>query len=98
VLKEELNIDASTVMEALKYEKIGTGIHYHPLHLHPYFAEKYKLDAASFPNASKSKNRLFSLPLNTDLDECDLEAICETLSRILLYFASSQINKTTKKG
>jgi dTDP-4-amino-4,6-dideoxygalactose transaminase len=86
VLNEELNIEADTVMDALKYENIGTGVHYHPLHLHPYYAEKYKLDAACFPNANLTKERLFSLPLNTDLEESDLKTICDALSRILLYF------------
>ncbi|MFQ3250234.1 MAG: dTDP-4-amino-4,6-dideoxygalactose transaminase [Glaciecola sp.] len=92
VLNKELNIDASTVIEALKYENIGTGIHYHPLHVHPYFAEKFNLDESSFPNASKLKNRLFSLPLNTDLVESDLSVICEALSRILLYFTNTNTN------
>ena len=48
--------------ELLRY-KIGTGVHYRAVHLHPYYREKYGLAPNDFPIANAISDCTLSLPL-----------------------------------
>jgi dTDP-4-amino-4,6-dideoxygalactose transaminase len=74
-------------MDALHKENIGTGVHYIALHLHPYYAQKYKLKRGMFPHAEYISDRTVSLPLSAKLSDADAEDVVEAVSRILNYYA-----------
>lgn len=84
---EDLRINRDQFMEALHKENIGTGVHYIALHLHPYYAERYKLKRGMFPNAEYISDRTVSIPLSAKLNDTDVEDIVEAVSRILNYYA-----------
>ncbi|MDT0593767.1 aminotransferase class I/II-fold pyridoxal phosphate-dependent enzyme [Glaciecola petra] len=98
VLQDKVTIDAVAFMKALKYEMIGTGVHYQPLHSHPYFAAKYKVDKRNYPHANAMESRLFSLPMNTDLTDLDIKKICDVVIQTLAYFSPIEVPQKTKIG
>ena len=73
------------VLDALIGHRIGTGVHYRPVHLHPWYRERFGHGPGDFPNAEEIGERTLSLPLSpavTDADVADvLEAMTEVLSR-----------------
>src|SRR3990167_4283845 len=47
---EALKITRDEFIEELKKEKIGTGIHFTAIHLHPFYANKFGFKRGDFPN------------------------------------------------
>jgi dTDP-4-amino-4,6-dideoxygalactose transaminase len=47
----------------LREAGIHTGIHYHGMHLQPYYAQRYGLRPEDFPHATRASERMLSMPL-----------------------------------
>lgn len=63
----QLNLDKITItrerfIEILAEQGIGTSVHYIPLHFHPYWQERYSLNANEFPKSTAVFHRIVSLP------------------------------------
>jgi len=81
-----LNLDRCPVsrnrfIEEMKARNIGTSVHFIPVHLHPYYRDKYGYSPASFPVAYHEYRRLVSLPLSPRMTERDaddvIDAVCD---------------------
>ena len=59
-------------IEALYARGIGCSVHYVPLHLHPYWRDRYDLRPASFPHSQRAYERMVSLPIYTRMSEADV--------------------------
>lgn len=64
--------------------KIGTGVHYIGIHLHPYYKKNFGFKREQFPNASWISDRTVSIPLSAKLSDDDVENIIETVRKIIL--------------
>lgn len=80
---ERLKIDRAAVIEALKQAGIITSVHWLPLHLHPYYREKYGYEPGDLPVAASVYPELITLPLFPDLTEEDVSFVCNTLKSLL---------------
>ncbi len=69
------------VMEALRADGIGSQVHYIPLHLQPYYRERY--GAQVLPGAMAYFERCLSLPLFPAMADEDVERVVDTLARAL---------------
>lgn len=82
---QALTIDRSRFIEELDRLNIGTSVHFIPIHLHPYYRDKYGYKPEDFPVAYHNYRRLFSLPLYPSLTAEDVEdvtgAVLEVASR-----------------
>ena len=65
--------------EELKKRRIGTGVHYIALHLHPFYQRQYGYRAGQFPNAEYLSDRTFSVPLSPRVTEADARDVVRTL-------------------
>ena len=63
---------------------IGCSVHYIPLHLQPYWRDRYQLDAAQFPHSQRAYEQMLSLPIYTRMTDEDLERVVAALRRILV--------------
>ena len=86
---EELRVGRRQVIAALEAENIGVGIHYVPVHQHPYYRQHFGFLDADFPNAAFVGERTFSLPLSPAMSEQDVSDVVEALTRICAYYAAS---------
>jgi len=62
-------------IERLFSAGIGCSVHYIPLHRHPYWRERYTLDAAQFPASERAYERMASLPLYTRMGDGDVQRV-----------------------
>lgn len=62
--------------------KIGTSVHFIPLHLQPYWKETYKLKDSDFPHALKTYERAVSLPLYTKMTDADQDRVIEAVKSL----------------
>jgi len=62
---------------------IGVSVHYIPLHLHPYWRERYGLQAAQFPHSQHAYERMLSLPIYTRMGDADVERVVDAVRQAL---------------
>src|SRR5207249_3237825 len=66
---EALRIGRDRFIEELTARNIGTSVHFIPVHLHPYYRDKYGYAPDAFPIAHDNYRRLLSLPLHPGLSD-----------------------------
>ena len=64
-----LRIGRDRFIAELTRRNIGTSVHFIPVHMHPYYREKYQFAASDFPVACASYQGMLSLPLHPGLDD-----------------------------
>jgi dTDP-4-amino-4,6-dideoxygalactose transaminase len=50
-------------------------VHYIPLHLHPYWRERYGLQPAQFPHSQRAYERMLSIPLFSRMSDGEVERV-----------------------
>ncbi len=74
-----LRIDRSEFIDEMTERNIGTSVHFIPIHLHPYYRDRYGFAADDFPNAWREYHRLVSLPLNPRMSDNDVADVVEAV-------------------
>ncbi len=80
---DRLAIDRNRFIEELKARNIGTSVHFIPVHVHPYYRDKYGFAAEAFPVAWREFHRLISLPLHPRLTDQDVEDVIEAVGDVV---------------
>jgi len=62
-------------IERLFEQGVGASVHYIPLHLQPYWRDRYALEPAMFPASQRAYERIASLPIYTRMSEADVERV-----------------------
>lgn len=70
-------------IERLFEAGIGCSVHYIPLHLHPYWRDRYGLQAAMFPHSQRAYERMASLPIYTRMTDADVERVVQAVRAAL---------------
>lgn len=79
---DQLRIGRDEFVAKLADRNIGTSVHFIPIHLHPFYADKYGYQPADFPIAHDSYQRMFSLPLNPAMTDRDVQDVVEAVLAI----------------
>lgn len=66
-------------IEELKRRNIPTSVHFIPIHLHPYYRDKYGFRPDDFPVAYQEYRRMVSLPLYPRMSDQDVDDVIETV-------------------
>ena len=74
-LTDDAPIGRDAFIERLFAAGIGCSVHYIPLHLQPYWRDRYRLDAAQFPRSQHAYERLASLPIYTRMSDGDIDRV-----------------------
>ncbi len=71
LVPERLTIDRDEFIRRLQAMNIGVSVHFIPLHLHPYYRDKYGYEPEDFPYAYGAFQRILSLPLYPKMTDDD---------------------------
>ena len=63
------------IIRELHGRRIGTSVHFIPLHLHPFYQKSYGYRRKDFPNASYVFERLILLPIYSRMSEQDVHDV-----------------------
>jgi len=77
-------IGRDAFIERLFAAGIGCSVHYIPLHLQPYWRERYGLRAEQFPHSQHAYERLVSLPMYSRMGEAEVARVAEAARGALL--------------
>jgi perosamine synthetase len=80
---ERLRIDRGEVIERLKGLGVGTSVHFIPLHLHPYYRDRWGYTPVDFPVATREFERVISLPIWPGMSNDDIDRVVAGLASIL---------------
>ncbi|WP_341887624.1 DegT/DnrJ/EryC1/StrS aminotransferase family protein [Variovorax sp. YR752] len=82
-LADAAAVTRDAFIEQLFAAGIGCSVHYIPLHLQPYWRDRYALKAADFPHSQHAYERLVSLPMYSRMTEADVARVAAAARRIL---------------
>jgi len=78
----ELSIDRNTFIEEVNARNIGTSVHFIPIHIHSYYAQKYGWNPEDFPVALSNYSRMLSLPLSPRMTDQDVQDVIDAVSEV----------------
>jgi len=84
ILPGNTSLDRDSFIAALKSQKIGTSVHFVPLHRHPYYRDSHGCQNASFPIAERLYRGLVSLPLYPGMSDRDVEDVIDAVRETVL--------------
>ncbi len=76
---DQLPVTRNQVIDALKARGVTTSVHWRPLHLHPYYQERFGYTPGACPAATTVFDRILSLPLFPDLTLDEVAYVVATL-------------------
>jgi dTDP-4-amino-4,6-dideoxygalactose transaminase len=82
-LADGAGIERDRFIERLFDAGIGCSVHYIPLHLHPYWRERYALRPDQFPQSQTAYERMLSLPIYTRMGDADVQRVVDAVRAIL---------------
>jgi dTDP-4-amino-4,6-dideoxygalactose transaminase len=80
---DRLAIDRAQFIEALKAHNIGTSVHFIPVHLHPFYQERFGYRRGDLPQAEAIYDRIVSLPLYPRMSEADVRDVIRAVCHIV---------------
>jgi dTDP-4-amino-4,6-dideoxygalactose transaminase len=80
---ETFPLTRNQFIEELRARNIGASVHFIPIHLHPYYRDKYGYQPDDFPVAYREYQRLVSLPLCPRMTDQDAGDVIEAVIDII---------------
>ena len=81
-----LSTDRAQIFKALRAENIGVNIHYVPVHLHPYYRERFGYKPGDFPLAEAASDQLISLPMFHGMTDQDVEDVIAAVNKVVTAY------------
>lgn len=79
---DQLPLTRNEFVESLKRLKVACSVHWRPLHLHPYYQERFGYGPSDCPAASALFDRLVSLPLFPTMSEGEIHRVIDTVRAV----------------
>jgi perosamine synthetase len=82
-----LNTDRAHVFLALRAENIGVNVHYIPVHMHPYYRDRFGYKGGEYPVAEAAYEQLISLPMFHGMTDEDVQDVIHAVGKVATAFA-----------
>lgn len=82
-LDDDCSLDRDSFIANMAQAGIGCSVHYVPLHLQPYWRDRYQLMPEMFPASQKAYERMISLPLYSCMSDADAERVATTAAQLI---------------
>ena len=79
---EQLTVDRAQFFQALRAEGLGVNVHYVPVHLHPFYQQKFGTRPGLCPVAEAAYERLISLPVFPLMSAADVEDVITAVYKV----------------
>jgi dTDP-4-amino-4,6-dideoxygalactose transaminase len=82
-LADDAGLSRDALLQALEAQRIGAGVHFLAVHLHPYYRERYGIGPDDLPVAHRISRQTLSLPLSPKVSDADQDDVVEALRHSL---------------
>jgi len=86
---EKLKADRKQIFDALRAENIGVHVHYIPVHLQPFYMERFGFKKGDFPVAEKYYKRAITLPLFPKMNDDDVKDVIKAIDKVVKYYCKN---------
>jgi perosamine synthetase len=76
-------VNRSEVFRELRAQGLGVNVHYIPVHLHPYYRDRFGYCGGEFPVAENAYERLISLPMFHSMTDQDVKKVINVLRKVM---------------
>jgi perosamine synthetase len=83
----KLTAGRAQIFRALRAENIGVNVHYIPVHLHPYYRERFGYKGGEFPVAEGAYERLISLPMFHAMSDQDVKDVVAAVTKVVSSYS-----------
>jgi dTDP-4-amino-4,6-dideoxygalactose transaminase len=94
----KLKISRDEFIEELRRKNIAASVHFIPIHVHPYYRDKYGYRPNDFPVAYSEYQRLVSLPIYPTMLDRDIEDVIEAVTGIAVENGKASKDLATAKA
>lgn len=81
-----LSAGRAQIFRALRAENIGVNVHYIPVHLHPYYRERFGYRGGEFPIAENAYDSLISLPMFHGMSDADVDDVIRAVELVTSFY------------
>ncbi len=78
--------DRAAIFNALRREGIGVNVHYIPVHLHPFYRQRFGLGPGLCPVAEAAYEQLITLPMFPAMTAGDVQDVIEAVTKVVTAF------------
>lgn len=75
--------DRKAIFTQLREKGIGVQVHYIPVHLHPYYRQRFGTRPGQCPQAEAAYEKILSLPIFPSLADGDVDCVIDTLTKVV---------------
>ena len=83
-LTQDAPVDRDEFVSRMAQEGVGCSVHFIPLHLQPYWRDRYDLRPEQFPVATEAFSRVVSLPIFSSMTDEQVERVAQTVRKVLV--------------
>ncbi len=83
---EMLKAGRKEIFEALRAENIGVNVHYMPVHLHPFYRNRFGYNKGDYPKTERYYNRAITLPIFPKMTNDDVTDVIEAVKKVIRYY------------
>lgn len=80
---EHLKMGRAEVFKSMWERNIGVNVHYIPVHLHPFYRQRFNTGPGMCPVAEKVYEEILSLPMFPQMSETDIDYVVDALTDVL---------------
>lgn len=80
---DKLGCSRDDIYRALRAQGIGVNVHYIPVHLHPYYRQRFGTGSGLCPVAEEAYERILSLPLFPTMTDADVSDVIEAVQEVV---------------
>lgn len=82
---DRLREDRESIFQALRAENIGVSVHYLPVHLHPFYQERFGTGQGMCPAAEAAADRLLTLPIFPRMTDQDVADVIAAVGKVIRW-------------
>lgn len=82
-----LRVGRAEIFAALRLEGIGVNVHYVPVHLHPYYRQRFGTARGDCPVAESSYEQLITLPIFPAMSNEDVKDVIEAIGKVVTVYS-----------
>jgi perosamine synthetase len=82
VIRLAAHFDRATILRRLRAEGIGANVHYLPVHLHPFYREKFGGTEGQCPVAESAYQQIISLPIFPRMTDGDVDDVIAAVAKV----------------
>lgn len=79
----QLRVTRTEVFKALRAEGIGVNVHYIPVHLHPFYRQRFATGPGLCPVAEAAYEQILSLPIFPRMSDDDVDDVIKAVNKVI---------------